>query len=209
MSSRKKTKHIKAKFFFIKDRIDDGEIRVLDCPAEEMWADITTKPLQGTAFRVMQAELMNCPVNYEDPKVSDDTHEVGRAVSARKTVTWKSEVAAPFKTPQECVGKNSIQANKQRLKELLRKPRYPCQSTGTQLKNKSTGTRMSTSTQLAQSTGTQLRNRSTGTCKSTSTLLVPSRSTSTPVGNNAWLGKARPVKLTWQVGVSGNKGTKQ
>jgi hypothetical protein len=67
MSSGKKTKHIKAKFFFIKDRIDDGEIRVLDCPAEEMWADIVTKPLQGMAFRVMQAELMNCPVNLKIP----------------------------------------------------------------------------------------------------------------------------------------------
>ena len=67
MLSGKKTKHIKAKFFLIQDRVDDGEIRVIDCPAEKMWADIMTKPLQGTAFCVMRAELMNCPVNYEDP----------------------------------------------------------------------------------------------------------------------------------------------
>jgi hypothetical protein len=46
MSSGKKTKHIKAKFFFIKDRMDNGEIKVIDCPTEEMWADVTTKPLQ-------------------------------------------------------------------------------------------------------------------------------------------------------------------
>jgi hypothetical protein len=111
--------------------------------------------------------------------------------------------------PLSAVGQNSIQANKQRLKGLLRKSRYSCRSTGTQLKNKSTGTCKNTSTQLVRSTGTQLRNRSTGTHKSTSTLLVPSRSTSTPVGNNAWLGTARPVKSTWRVGVSGNKGTKQ
>jgi hypothetical protein len=44
MSSGKKTKHIKTKFFFIKDRVDDGEIKVIDCPTEEMWADILTKP---------------------------------------------------------------------------------------------------------------------------------------------------------------------
>ncbi len=69
MSSGKKTKHIKVKFFSIKDRIDDGEIRVLDCPTKEMWADIMTKLLQGTASRVMQAELINCPGNYEDPEV--------------------------------------------------------------------------------------------------------------------------------------------
>jgi hypothetical protein len=107
------------------------------------------------------------------------------------------------------VRQNNIQANKQRLKGLLRKPRYSQLSTGTQLKNKSTGTHKSTSTQLVRSTGTQLRSRSTSTCKSTSTLVVPSRSTSTRVGNNAWLGTARPAKLTWQVGVSGNKETKQ
>jgi hypothetical protein len=44
MSSGKKTKHIKAKLFFIKDRVDDGEIKVIDCPTKEMWADIMAKP---------------------------------------------------------------------------------------------------------------------------------------------------------------------
>ena len=34
--SGKKTKHIKAKFFFIKDRVDNGKIKVIDCPTEEM-----------------------------------------------------------------------------------------------------------------------------------------------------------------------------
>ena len=32
-SSRRKTKHIKAKFFLIKDRIDGAEIKAMDCPA--------------------------------------------------------------------------------------------------------------------------------------------------------------------------------
>ena len=50
MSSEKKTKHIKAKFFFIKDRVNEGEIRVMDCLGEEMWADVLTKPLRGMAF---------------------------------------------------------------------------------------------------------------------------------------------------------------
>ncbi len=80
MSSGKKAKHIKVKFFSIKDRIDNGEIRVLDCPTKEMWADIMTKLLQGTVSQVMQAELINCSGNYEDPEVM--------------MVTWKSEVTA-------------------------------------------------------------------------------------------------------------------
>ena len=102
MSSGKRTKHIKAKFFFIKDRVDDGEIRVVDCPTEVMWADIMTKPLQGTAFRVMRAELMDCDVNYEDPQEKEESGPV----ASPKTVSWKSVISTTFKTPQECVGQN-------------------------------------------------------------------------------------------------------
>ena len=107
MLSGKKTKHIKAKFFLIQDRVDNGEIRIIDCPAEKMWADIMTKPLQGTAFRVMRAELMNCPVNYEDP-TEEEAIEAKRTqpISALKKVTWKSDVASPLKTLQECVGQD-------------------------------------------------------------------------------------------------------
>ena len=107
MSSGKKTKHIMAKFFLIKDRVDNGEIKVIDCPTEVMWADIMTKPLQGTAFRVMRAELMNCPVNYEDPSEEEATGtKRTQPISALRTVTWKSDVVSPFKTPQECVGQD-------------------------------------------------------------------------------------------------------
>ncbi len=106
MLSGKKTKHIKAKFFFIKDRLDNGEIKVNDCPTEEMWADI--KPLQGTAFRVMSAELMNCMVNYEDPEDTELKPINKRPISAAKTVTWKRTIGAPFKTPQECVEQNGV-----------------------------------------------------------------------------------------------------
>ncbi len=107
MSSGKKTKHIKAKFFYIKDRLDDGEIRVIDCPTEAMWADIMTKPLQGTAFCVMRAELMNCPVNYEDSSEEEATEtKKTLPISALRTVTWKSDVSSPFKTLQECVGQD-------------------------------------------------------------------------------------------------------
>jgi hypothetical protein len=66
MSSRRKTKHMKSKFFFVKDRVDEGEIKVINCLGEEMWADVLTKPLQGMAFRKMCSELMNCPVNYDE-----------------------------------------------------------------------------------------------------------------------------------------------
>jgi hypothetical protein len=40
-------KHIKAKFFLIKDYYDSGEIELRYCLTYVMWADILTKPLQG------------------------------------------------------------------------------------------------------------------------------------------------------------------
>ena len=54
----KKTKHINAKFFFIKDKMDHGELQIVDCPNGEMWADVLTKPLQGMGFKRMRAELV-------------------------------------------------------------------------------------------------------------------------------------------------------
>jgi hypothetical protein len=83
-SSRKRTKHIKGKFFFIKDRIDDGKIRVIHCPTEEMWAEVLTNPLQGKAIREMRAKLMNCNVYY---KAQEGTFQetLARAKAGRRT----------------------------------------------------------------------------------------------------------------------------
>jgi hypothetical protein len=99
-----KTKHIKAKFFFIKDIVDSGEIRVIDCPAEEMWADVLTKPLQGMAFRSMRAQLMNCAINYEDEEEKASPRLM--PVRSSKSVTWKDTMHQSSQAPQECVGLN-------------------------------------------------------------------------------------------------------
>ncbi len=47
VSASKRSKHIKAKYFLIKDYYDSGEIDLKYCPSDEMWADVLTKPLQG------------------------------------------------------------------------------------------------------------------------------------------------------------------
>jgi hypothetical protein len=49
-SSSKQTKHIKIKYFLVKDKIDQGNIVVEHCPTEQMWTDVNTKPKQGTVF---------------------------------------------------------------------------------------------------------------------------------------------------------------
>jgi hypothetical protein len=64
--SSKQTKHIKAKYFLIKDYYDAWEIDVKFCPMDGMWADVLTKLLQGQKFRDMRAFLQNCPRDYDD-----------------------------------------------------------------------------------------------------------------------------------------------
>jgi hypothetical protein len=49
-SSSKQTKHIKVKYFFVKDKIDYGKVVVEHCPTEQNWTDINTKPKQGLVF---------------------------------------------------------------------------------------------------------------------------------------------------------------
>jgi hypothetical protein len=83
---------------------------VLDCLAEEMWADILTNPLQGMAFRIMQAVLMNCPVNYEKDVNAQQTttkdNSMDKPVSRKKMVTWKKDHPIFSHTSQECVRQN-------------------------------------------------------------------------------------------------------
>ena len=74
-----------------------------------------TKLLQGTAFCVMRAELMNFPVNYEDPGEEEERATKLHPISTPKMVTWKSVVATSFKTPQECVEQNRNRLNKPKI----------------------------------------------------------------------------------------------
>ena len=45
------SRHINSRYFFVKDRIDKGELRVEYCPSSIMLADFFTKPLQGQLFK--------------------------------------------------------------------------------------------------------------------------------------------------------------
>jgi hypothetical protein len=58
-STAERTRHISARYFWVKDRITSGEIKIHYCPTEEMTADILTKPLQGALFRKFRALLLN------------------------------------------------------------------------------------------------------------------------------------------------------
>lgn len=70
MSSTKRTKHIRIKYFFITDRIAQGDIAVEHKPTDEMWIDMHTKPKQGTPFRKDRSFMMNCPLDLPDETLS-------------------------------------------------------------------------------------------------------------------------------------------
>jgi hypothetical protein len=79
-----------------------------------MWANILTKPLQGTAFRQMHAKLMNCKENYKEDKVAFK-HSMAKAVRARKTIPATGRVAKQGLTQmlQKCVGGSQYNRGKE------------------------------------------------------------------------------------------------
>ena len=52
------SRHISIRYFFIKDRVDKGEVKVEYCPTYLMIADFFTKPLQGSMFRLFRDVIM-------------------------------------------------------------------------------------------------------------------------------------------------------
>ena len=59
MPTSDRTRHIAIRFFFIKDRVDSGELVISHVPTTDMQADILTKPLQGELFLKLRSELLN------------------------------------------------------------------------------------------------------------------------------------------------------
>ena len=81
LSSSKRTKHIKMKYFFIKDQVDKGEVKIEHLGTEDMWVDVLTKPKQGKPFRKDRAKLMNCPIDWQEPGVTCSREPAKRDIS--------------------------------------------------------------------------------------------------------------------------------
>jgi hypothetical protein len=73
-SSSKRTKHIKSRYFYIKDKVDQGEVSIQHQPTDKMWSDVLTKPKQGKGFRLDRSMLMNVPEVYDDEEERKKTH---------------------------------------------------------------------------------------------------------------------------------------
>ena len=52
------SRHVNIRYFFVKDRIDKGELTVDYCPTDIMLADFLTKPLQGYKFQLFRDVIM-------------------------------------------------------------------------------------------------------------------------------------------------------
>lgn len=58
-STNNKMRHIAIRYYFVKDRIESGEVKVVYLCTEDMVADYFTKPLQGELFKKFRAIIMN------------------------------------------------------------------------------------------------------------------------------------------------------
>jgi hypothetical protein len=54
-----RSRHINIRYFWLKDRVELGELEVIYMPTEDMVSDLLTKPLQGEQFRKLRAQLLN------------------------------------------------------------------------------------------------------------------------------------------------------
>eukprot|EP00804_Cyclotella_cryptica_P026975 CCRYP_021075-RB/>CCRYP_021075-RB protein AED:0.60 eAED:0.34 QI:0/-1/0/1/-1/0/1/0/236 len=116
MSSGKGTKHIKAKYFLVAEKVANGELKIKHVPTDKMWADVNTKPKQGLGFRIDRSHLMNCDVNFGQKVESDEGDMMDAASTSRTPQPKECDNTLPQNTSgdkvrhiswadaQECVG---------------------------------------------------------------------------------------------------------
>jgi hypothetical protein len=59
LPSSKRTRHIDVRYFFVKDKVDKGELKLVHCKTDQMLADSFTKPLQKNLFVWCRNLIMN------------------------------------------------------------------------------------------------------------------------------------------------------
>jgi hypothetical protein len=90
-SSGKRTKHMDIRYFFIKNLVENKEVKIEWCPTEKMLGDFFTKPLSGTLFFRMRDIIMNI-----DP--SDKYHSNHRSVLRNEQTHSKLKDSVVFDT---------------------------------------------------------------------------------------------------------------
>ena len=67
---------IKTSDYFIKGKVEEGEVEIQYCPTDKMWSDVLNNPKQGALFCSDKAMLikMNLPLDYDDNDELKKTH---------------------------------------------------------------------------------------------------------------------------------------
>ena len=52
------TRHIEMRYFYIHDNVKRGNLKIAYCPAEDMYADYMSKPLQGSLFLKFRKSIL-------------------------------------------------------------------------------------------------------------------------------------------------------
>ena len=71
-SSKKNTKYINVRYYFIKDQVETGDVVFKHFPTEKILGDHFTKPLQGPLFRKFKTEIMNIPDHLDMGEMAMD-----------------------------------------------------------------------------------------------------------------------------------------
>ena len=58
-STSNRTRHVSIRYFFVKDRMDSVEVKIIHTGTDDMIADFFSKPLQGALFEKHRAAIMN------------------------------------------------------------------------------------------------------------------------------------------------------
>ena len=67
----KPTKHINIRYFFITDRVAQGDVSLVWCPTGDMIGDFMNNPLQGALYREFRDQIMGViPDWYTGPEKS-------------------------------------------------------------------------------------------------------------------------------------------
>eukprot|EP00804_Cyclotella_cryptica_P011283 CCRYP_007762-RA/>CCRYP_007762-RA protein AED:0.42 eAED:0.42 QI:0/0/0/1/0/0/3/0/358 len=110
ISSSKRT-NIKATYFFITDKVDQGEVKIEHLPTEQKWIDVNTKLKQGTPFRVDRSYIMNCAVDLKDDTVTKEIDSMSTPTKHKRDPTMsktRQSKGPPSMTRwQECVGSHT------------------------------------------------------------------------------------------------------
>lgn len=88
-SSSRRTRHINTRYFFVKDKIEKGEVQLAYCSSKDMVADFFTKPLQGMQFNQFRNKIMNHV--EDDIAPHSKAHEEHRSVLEKLVIHPTSE----------------------------------------------------------------------------------------------------------------------